>query len=143
MSPTTARVLRVLTIAVFVGVLVAAGNLAYRAFAPGEPESVATPAGGELNVADAIDGPETGVLVVRGHVFDGPGGLGLRLCHGRQNTSPPLCLGPFLDLDGVNEGSFSFEEETTDEGEVRWVEEPLALRGTIEGTRMNVTEVLR
>lgn len=143
MSPTAARLLRAVTIAVFVAVLVAAGALAYRTFTPGEPESVPAPAGDELNVADAINRSDTGAVVVRGHVFDGPGGLGLRLCHGRQNTSPPLCLGPFLDLDGVNEGSFSFEEGETDDGEVRWVEEPLALRGTIEGTRMNVTVVLQ
>lgn len=145
MSVSGARLLRALTIAVFVAVLVVAGTLAYRTLTPGEPQSVATPAADELNVAEAINGPDTGVVIVRGHVFDGPGGLGLRLCHGRQNTSPPLCLGPFLDLDGVNEGSFSFEEAKLDDGgEVRWVEEPMALRGTVhDGTRLQVGQILR
>lgn len=139
MSRTVANLVRALTVAVFVAVAV----LAVRVFDPKDPESVPTPKAGELAVANAINGAETGPVVVRGHVFDGPGGLGLRLCHGRRNTSPPLCLGPFLDLDGVNAGSFSFERGDTDDGEVRWVQEPLALRGTIDGTRLAVSEVLR
>lgn len=139
MSRTAANLVRVLTIGVFVVVAV----LVVRLFNPGDPESVQAPRAGELAVANAINGAETGPVVVRGHVFDGPGGLGLRICQGRRNTSPPLCLGPFLDLDGVNEGSFSFQRGDTDDGEVRWVEEPLALRGTINGTRIAVSEVLR
>lgn len=132
-----ARGLRVLTAVVFVVVAV----VAVRTFSPKEERSIAEPRGGELQVRDAINGPP-GVVVVRGHVFSGPGGLGLRLCHGRESTSPPACLGPYVDLDGVNEGSFSFESGQAPGGRVRWVEDPLALRGTIEGTRMRVTEVL-
>ncbi|HVF32144.1 MAG TPA: hypothetical protein VM933_03805 [Acidimicrobiales bacterium] len=133
-----ARALRVLTVVVFVAV----AAIALRTFLPREERTIADPRGGELNVEAAINGP-SGVVIVRGHVFAGPGGLGLRLCQGRESTSPPACLGPFVDLDGVNEGNFSFESGRAPEGRVRWVEDPLALRGTIEGTRMRVTEVLR
>lgn len=140
MSSRTANFLRVATIAVFLAFLVL---LYMRVFHPGERETIVEPERGELNVADAINRASMDPVVVRGHVFIGPGGLGLRICNGRQNTDPPLCLGPFLDLDGVNEGSFSFETGKADEGIVKWVPEPIALRGTVDGTRMAVSEVLR
>ena len=138
MGVRTARILRVLTVVVFGAVVV----LAFRTFNPPEERSIAEPRRGEVDVETAINGP-SGVVVVRGHVFSGPGGFGLRLCHGRKTTSPPSCLGPFVDLDGVNEGNFSFESGRSDAGRVQWVDEPIALRGTVEGTRMRVSEVLR
>lgn len=139
MTPTVAKVVRVLTILVFIGVVA----LAVRAFNPEEPNSVTAPGKFEIDVAHAINGFEDRSVTVRGDVFVGPGGLGLRLCQGRQNTSPPTCLGPFLDLDGVNEGSFALEKGTTKAGPVRFTEESLALRGTVTGTRLAVSEVLR
>jgi hypothetical protein len=139
MSRTVANVLRVATIVVFAAVAV----LAYRTFTPSEPITVPEPRAGELPVDRAISVAVDRPLSVRGYVFDGPGGLGLRLCHGRKNTSPPGCRGPFLDLDRVNRGSFDLRSGTTDDGTVRWTGDPLTLRGTILGTRMTVTEVLR
>ena len=132
------KVLRLLTIAVFAAVAV----LAFRVLTPEDAATDAEPRSGELDVQHAINGPYAPVTV-RGYVFLGPGGMGLRLCQARRNSSPPACIGPFVDLDGVNEGSFAFESGKTDDGEVRWVEDPIALRGTLEGTRMRVTEVLR
>lgn len=139
MSNRTANLLRLATIVVFVAFFVL---LALRVFRPGEAVTVAEPKPGELNVVNSINRASMEPVVVRGQVFIGPGGLGLRICNGRQNTDPPLCLGPFLDLDGVNEGSFSFKSAKADAGTVKWVPEPLALRGTIDGTRMAVSEVL-
>jgi hypothetical protein len=140
MSSRVANLLRIATILVFFAVLALAANRLSR---PGDPYTVVEPQRGEFNVANSINRASSDPIVVRGHVFIGPGGLGLRICHGRQNTDPPLCLGPFLDLDGVNEGSFSFESAKADAGTVRWVPEPLALRGTVVGTRMEVSQVLR
>lgn len=138
MPVTTARILRALTVVVFGAVVV----LGFRTLNPPPERSIAEVRGGELNVSAAINGP-AGVVTVRGYVFSGPGGSGLRLCQGREASSPPECLGPFLDLDGVNEGSFSLEAKQTGDGDARWVEEPIALRGTVLGTRMTVTEILR
>src|SRR5688572_20726670 len=98
MRPATARILRVLTFVVFAGVVV----LAFRTLNPPDERSIAEPRRGEVTVEAAING-SSGVVVIRGHVFSGPGGQGLRLCQGRKTTSPPGCLGPFVDLDGVNE----------------------------------------
>jgi hypothetical protein len=140
MTTARANVLRVLTAVVFVAVAI----LAVRAFTPAEPTTIPKLRAGETAVDQAISIAGTRPLIVRGHVFDGPGGLGLRLCNGRKNTATPGCLGPFLDLDGVNEGSFRLESGTTPEHlRVRWSPGDVALRGTIVGTRMRVTEILK
>ncbi|HUP87546.1 MAG TPA: hypothetical protein VM143_17975 [Acidimicrobiales bacterium] len=139
MTPRIANALRLLTIGVFVAVAL----VAYRTFNPPAPSSVVAPQRGERNVADAINAADPGPIVVRGHVFLGPGGMGLRICQGRVNSSPPRCLGPFLDLDRVNEGSFALRSGKAKEGVVKWVEEPIAMRGTTVGTRMTVLELLR
>lgn len=139
MNRTVANVLRVLTVVVFLAV----AFFAFRLFTPSEPQTIDEPKAGEIDVASAINGFEDRPVTIRGEVFVGPGGLGLRLCQGRQNTSPPTCLGPYVDLDGVNEGSFSFRTAKTDGGEVKYGEGSLALRGTIVGTRFNVSEILQ
>lgn len=142
MSHRGAQVLRIVTVAVFAAVAVLAVRLVLRA-GDAEPTTVAEPRQGELAVDLAIARAPTQPVIVRGYVFDGPGGLGLRLCNGRQNLSPPLCLGPYLDLDGVNEGSFSLETGQAEAGRVRWVDGPLSLRGSIVGTRMTVAQILQ
>lgn len=139
MNRTVANVLRALTVVVFLAV----AFFAFRLFTPSEPQTIDEPKAGEIDVANAVNGFEDRPVTIRGHVFIGPGGLGLRLCQGRQNTSPPQCLGPFVDLDGVNEGSFSFETAKTKDGEVKFGEDPIALRGTVNGTRFNVSEILQ
>jgi hypothetical protein len=142
MRRSTAVALRIATVLVFLAVAV----VAVRRFTGDDGRSAVTvpgPRSGELAVDQAIAAAPLRPVVVRGYVFDGPGGLGLRLCHGRQNTSPPLCLGPYLDLDGVNEGSFGFRTGRAEAGVVKWVDEPLSLRGTVNGTRIAVAQVLR
>ena len=128
-----------LTILVFV----AAGVLFVRLFNPPPQAKEAEPREGELDVADAISVAGTKPLAVRGYVFKGPGGLGLRLCDGRQPGSPPRCLGPFVDLYRVDEGSFGLKTGKTDAGTVQWVDDPLTIRGTIVGTARTVSEVLQ
>ena len=139
MTDRVAQALRALTIVVFVAVAV----VGWRTCNPQEAQTIPEPRAGELPVDQAINVAVDKPLLVRGYVFDGPGGLGLRLCNGRRNTSPPLCLGPFVDLDRVNEGSFSLESGETDDGTVQWMDDPITLRGPILGTRMTVTEILR
>ena len=139
MSERTGRVLRALTI----GVFVIAGVLFVRLVMPAEQAKEAEPRQGELDVADAISVAGQRPLAVRGYVFKGPGGLGLRLCDGKQPGSPPRCLGPFVDLYRIDEGSFSLESGKTDAGPVQWVKDPLTIRGTIVGTAMTVSEVLQ
>lgn len=139
MTARNSRILRALTILVFV----IAGVLFIRLVLPPEGDVEAKPQPGEFDVADAIAVAGQRPLAVRGYVFKGPGGLGLRLCDGKQAGSPPLCRGPFLDLYQVNEGFFGMKSGKTDDGEVKWVPEPLTIRGTIVGTAMTVSEVLQ
>lgn len=137
MSRVFANALRLATIAVFVAV----GVLAIRTLHPSPRERPAKPRPSEYDVATAINGPAAEVAV-RGFVFDGPGGQGLRLCQGLRNSTPPSCIGPYLDLDGVDAGNFSFRFGRTKVGPVRWVEEPVAIRGSVEGTKFRVSVVL-
>ena len=139
MTRRTGQVVRALTIAVFV----VAGVLFVRLVMPSDRDKQAEPRQGELDVADAISVAGQRPLAVRVYVFKGPGGLGLRLCDGKQAGSPPRCLGPFLDLYRIDEGSFALRSGTTDAGEVQWVDDPLTIRGTIIGTAMTVSEVLQ
>jgi hypothetical protein len=139
MSRAAANALRVATFVVF-GVV---AFVAYRAFNPPPAQSVPSPRAGEVHVDEAIGIATDRPLLVRGNVFDGPGGLGLRLCQGKRNTSPPRCIGPFLVLHQVDDGVFPLESGRTEDGEVRWMSDPITLRGTIVGTRMDVSEVLR
>ena len=139
MTNRTGRLLRAVTILVFV----AAGVLFFRLVVPRDEFVEVKPRQGELDVADAINVAGSRPLAVRGYVFKGPGGLGLRLCDGKQHGDPPRCLGPFVDLYRVDEGSFGMKSKRTDEGEIKWVPDPLTIRGTIVGTAMTVSEVLQ
>ncbi len=139
MTRRTANLLRIGTIA---GAVIAAWLL-YRLFTPDAPTQTPEPRAGETSVAIAINVAATEPLAVRGYVFQGPGGLGLRLCQGRQRGDPPNCLGPFLDLDGVNETSFSLRPGRIDGNPMQWSEEPVTLVGPVVGTRMTVQQVLR
>jgi hypothetical protein len=139
MSNRTGQLLRALTVLVFV----VAGVLFVRLVMPGDAISEVEPRQGELDVADAIAVAGQRPEAVRGYVFKGPGGLGLRLCDGKRNGSPPLCVGPFLELYQVDEGAFGMKTGKTKDGEVRWVNDPLTIRGTIVGTAMTVSEVLQ
>ena len=125
-----------------VAVVVAIGMLVFRLVGTDDPVERPDTGSGEVGVQTAISTAERDPLVVRGYVYEGPGGLGLRLCEGLHDGDPPTCLGPFLDLDGVDRGSFGMEQDRLDGQLVRWVEDDVALRGVIVGTRMQVLQVL-
>jgi hypothetical protein len=139
MNPTVARLLRALTVIVFV----VAGVLAYQAFRGEDTKpEVAELGASERTVPQAMATPGTAPLTVRGYVFDG-GGTGLRLCSGRIRHDPPRCQGPFLDLYGVDRGMFDLEQGRDLGRTVYWSSEPIALYGTLIGTRMDVTQIFR
>ena len=71
-------------------------------------------------------------------------GLGLRLCDHRRTGSPPSCIGPFLDLAAVDEGSFALKARRDGQGHlVEWQVQPVTLVGVVSGTLLTVQQVLR
>lgn len=139
----TARTANVLRIATFVVFALVALVLVYR-FAVGSGDDVdeVELGSGELqvDVAIAVAGRES--VTVRGYVFSGPGSAPLRICNGIERGSPPRCIGPYLALEGVNEGSFNFREGEDDGRPMKWVPDPVALHGRIAGTVMTVDQIL-
>ena len=139
MSPGVGRALRVLVVLVFLAV----GVVAFRTLNP--PAQVQEPhsQGGELRVRDALNVAGTEPIGVRGYVFEG-GGYGLRVCDARHRGNPPRCRAPYFDLYGVEPERFDLEEGTDRTGlPVRWTKDSVAVYGSVLGTRMDVTQVLR
>ena len=141
MTLRTAQLLRAGTF-VLAGLLVL--GVVLKLFAsPPEDEHVESGRDG-LRVNDAIQKISPQPVAVRGFVFEGPGGLGLRLCDGRRPGSPPSCIGPFLDLYGP--GVDALELRTGKDGDgrrVRWSPDPVTLFGPVSGARLDVQQVLR
>lgn len=132
------RALRLATIAVFVAVAV----VAWVQFKPDHPRRFKLNKG-ELTVAKAIDTAGADPVAVRGFLFN-DADFGLRLCNGFVSSKPPSCIGPFVDLYGVDEGSFSLKSGRDKAGrKVLWVDEPVAVYGTVVGTAMRVQSVLQ
>jgi hypothetical protein len=124
-----------------VGFLLAlAGLAAYRAAVrPTSHPAKARP--GEIDVLQAVTLNPSGPVSVRGYVMSGP--YGLRLCRGLKGSSPPDCLGPWLELDGVNEGSFSLKSGRRGSTTVSWGPQPVSLLGRVSGAHMAVDHVLQ
>ena len=140
MNQRTARILRVLTFAAFAAV-VALAVIKLRP-EPGGDKAVELQRG-ELGVAEAISRAPLDPVQVRGFVFAGPGGLRLRLCEALRRGDPPSCIGPFLELDGVDEGSFGLESGGEGDERVRFLDESVALAGTVRGAEIQVTSILQ
>ena len=141
MTLRTARLLRAATF-VMAGVLVAVALTKLFA-APPKDEHI-EPTTGTLTVNDAIQKISATPLAVRGFVFEGPGGLRLRLCDSRKPGSPPSCIGPFLDLYGPGIDALDLRTGRDDEGRrVRWSPDPVTLLGPVGGARLDVQQVLR
>lgn len=139
------QVLRAVTIVGFVAVVV----LSVRAFSrPGggdddELVRLARARDGEVTVDAALLAAGNPLLAVRGFVHDGAG-FPLRLCSGLVGTDPPACVGPFLEVTGIDGRSFNLELGRDPRGRlVSWSPEPVALLGTVAGPRLAVTQVLR
>jgi hypothetical protein len=102
---------------------------------------VAKAKAGELDVLDALTRNPRDQVTVRGYVMSGP--YGLRLCRGLKVTSPPNCVGPWLDLENVNEGSFSLRSGGRGGTRVRWNPDPVSLLGRVSGSRLAVDQVVQ
>jgi hypothetical protein len=134
-----ARLLRVLTLLALFAVAV----VAYLTFFGSNAETRQFPEvqAGETAVAAALDASPTRRLTVRGYVFDDAGPL--RICHGRWKAEPPRCIGPYLELDRVDAGSFELERGEDRFGNaVLWSDDEVVLVGTVLGPRMTVISVL-
>jgi hypothetical protein len=124
-------------------VFVLVGVLGYRAMrvvrrGPEQPKLRSS----ERSVPQAMATTGTALITVRGYVFDG-GGTGLRLCTGRVRHDPPRCLGPFLDLYGVDRGSFDMKSGRDLSRTVYWSADTVGLYGTVLGSRMDVVQIFR
>lgn len=144
MTLRTAQLLRAATF-VAAGLLVVL--VAFKLFAGPEGDEHIDPEeldGGTLTVNTAIQKISREPVPVRGFVFEGPGGLGLRLCDGRRPGSPPSCIGPFLDLYGPGVDALDLRTGKDDKGRrVRWSPDPVTLLGPVSGARLDVQQVLR
>jgi hypothetical protein len=135
------QVVRIATVLVFIAVALLVVRLVGETRKSKDPE-VAEPTAAAASVSDVIANAQTAdVVAVRGFVFDG-GGTGPRLCARRKPTTPPLCLGPFLDLSGLPPG-LPFRNGRALGRPIRWVDQPVTLYGHVTGTAMAVTDVAR
>ena len=143
MTDRTARIVRVLTFVAFGLVIVFA---LVRFFDDPSPRTTAAEVkSGELDVPNALAvGPDESV-VVRGFLFYDKE-RGLRLCTFREKGNPPECQEPFVDLVGVDRSSFNFDKSArVEELDLRlyWVEETVAVSGTVNGRELTVQEILQ
>jgi hypothetical protein len=137
----TARLVRAATF-VMAGVLVAL--VVSRFFADPPKDEHIDPARGTFTVNEAVQKISPTPIPVRGFVFEGPGGLGLRLCDSRKPGSPPSCIGPFLDLQGQGIDALDLRSGKDDHGRrIRWSPDPVTLLGPVHGARLDVQQVLR
>lgn len=135
-----AQGVRAATVIAFATALVLAARLLLGSTGPG----VETPAlgAGELDVAHAITPGADRRVVVRGYVFDGPPAWGLRLCNARdRRDGAPHCVGPFLDLQGVDPGSFELRRAKTREGVEQYSPGAVTVSGSVTGTVIHVAVV--
>lgn len=139
------QVLRAVTIAGLVAVVVL-GVLAFTRDGAGrggdDRARLARPRAGEVTVDRALLAAGDRPLAVRGFVHEG-GGFPLRLCAGLVGDDPPACVGPFLEVGGIDAARFNLERGRDARGAtVAWSPEPVALLGTVTGPRLAVTQVL-
>jgi hypothetical protein len=86
-------------------------------------------------VATALAEDDGSRLIVTGHLIALPDGTA-QLCGGPvQESAPPQCGEPFLAVDGLDDPTSI--PGTTDVG--GWVEGDVALIGTVDGGRLNVS----
>lgn len=90
-----------------------------------------------LAVDDALLQPPAEATVVRGYAFVDADGA-LRLCTGIDRTAAPVCVGPFLTVDGVDPNRLPLQRD----GAGAHTDEPVSVLGAIEGDRLRATELL-
>ena len=129
-------------VAVLVALLIAIG---VRAFFDGGDDA---PAYDEVESDDdALDpgdatlrAPVGTAIAVRGYVYDD--GAFLQLCDTLSDDEPPRCVGPSLLLRGLDLARLALEEGEVDGTTVLYTDEPVTLGGTVDGTQLDVVEVL-
>lgn len=109
----------------------------------GEPSStMAEPLKGELSVNDALSTATRRRVAVRGYVFTREG-FPPQLCSGIHKSRPPRCYGPSLTLEGLDLSRLDLKSGSDEGTPVGWIDEPVALLGTLNAALMRVQEVLR
>ena len=94
-----------------------------------------------LDPEDAIlRAPVGTAIAVRGYVYDD--GSFVQLCDGLTDGDPPTCRGPSLLLRGLDLARLALERDEIDGTTVLYTEEPIVLGGTVDGTQLDVVEVL-
>lgn len=79
-------------------------------------------------------------IAVRGYIYDD--GSFVQLCDGLIDGDPPRCRGPALLVRGLDLARLSLTHGDVDGTAVLYSEEPVVLGGTVDGTQMDVVEVL-
>jgi hypothetical protein len=64
------------------------------------------------------------------------------LCNGKKSTSPPTCIGPSIDLHGVDSHSFELKTAGSGKKRVSFTNRPVAVLGDLEAGQMTVSQVL-
>ena len=94
-----------------------------------------------LDPDDAIlRAPVGTAIAVRGYVYDD--GSFVQLCDGLTGDEPPRCRGPALLLRGLDLARLALERDEIDGTTVLYTKEPIVLGGTVDGTQLDVVEVL-
>lgn len=100
------------------------------------------PRPGELTVGEALGRQPDKPVVVRGYVFANDG-FPVRVCAGIKRTSPPSCVGPFLELRNLDPSRVPVRQERDDKGrDVIWSPEPVGFLGDVSADRFLVRELL-
>ena len=96
---------------------------------------------GGLTVTDALAGDATGVIAVKGFVFDD--GSGMRLCETLAESFPPQCGGPSIAVEGLalaDVQEYATDEEpvlNTEQG-VSWTDQHVTLLGELVGDVLTI-----
>lgn len=80
-----------------------------------------------LSVPDLLATSPSGEVVLRGLFFDD--GSGLVVCDALAESFPPQCPGPQISITNPAAAAAAF----TEEGGVRWTDQPVVLLGTLAG----------
>lgn len=139
-APSMPMGVRILWSAIAAAVLLLIVQVAFALRGPGD-DGLVHPKAGELTVSAAIGRSPTRPVTVRGFVFMRRG-FPPQLCSGRKPSSPPRCIGPFIDLSGLDESRLDLRRGTDGDVPVAWSDGTVALLGTMNGSAMAVTEIV-
>lgn len=92
----------------------------------GDVASMGVPGDGGLTVTEALDGGASGVIAVRGFLFDD--GSGPRLCEALAESFPPQCGGASISVSGHVGTS---DVPLVSEQGVTWTDQPVTLFGEV------------